>query len=409
MRLFGATEYLTITIAVDQTLRGVRFRKKKIPEVCALAMIPPDGRPLPERLAALGEQLNWGRDQILLIAPSTPGAVFFKMKTATMTKKELASALEFEVPQHMLRQGVATRTEFVSTPCGEDQLELSVWSTPTAELEPLFQALTALKWKADAVLSPYLALPASSVGDAAVYFPDFDPEFFWQGETFHPVNRTRLPDNAALIEEMREHFYFHQESDAASIRDYLPALLLGQFAMLPDFNGKHQYLEIVPRALKPQRLRSQLRLALILGAVFVLCYLGNSFDSIRNYNREYNQLKREAASLKTKTTALQRRMNARNKELKEMTRILDMNLEQRDLIPRIGQLSEALPDNVLVTNLRVNETSIDVTMNTAQDNLDLAGPLRKISGFKVGTLQNRKDNDTLSTITLKLNRQQEKK
>ena len=409
MRLFGATEYLTITIGVDQTLRGARFRKKKMPEVCALAVVPPDERPLPERLAALGQQLSWGRDQILLIAPSTPGAVFFKMKTATMNKKELASALEFEVPQHILRQGVPIQTEFVSVPCGEDQLELSVWSTPAAELEPLFQALTELKWKADAILSPYLALTASSSGDVAAYFPEFDPEFFWQGDAFHPVDSTQQPDNAPLLAEIREHFHFQQEADIAATKDYLPALLLGKFAMQPDFNGKHQYLEIVPRPLKPQRLRSQLRLALILGSAFVLCYLGNSFDSIRNYNREYNQLKREAASLKTKTTTLQRRMNARNKELKEMTRILDMNLEQRDLIPRLGQLSEALPDNVLVTNLRVNETSIDVTMNTAQENLDLAESLRKISGFKVGTLQNRKVSDTLTTITLKLNRQQEKK
>ena len=47
---------------------------------------------------------------------------------------------------------------------------------------------------------------------------------------------------------------------------------------------------------------------------------------------------------------------------------------------------------------------IDLTLHTTQENLDIGPALRKVPGFKVATLQSRKVNDTLSMITVKLNR-----
>ena len=46
---------------------------------------------------------------------------------------------------------------------------------------------------------------------------------------------------------------------------------------------------------------------------------------------------------------------------------------------------------------------------TNTEDVDLAGSLRHFPSFKVGTLQNRKINDTLTQITLRLRRNQEKK
>ena len=57
----------------------------------------------------------------------------------------------------------------------------------------------------------------------------------------------------------------------------------------------------------------------------------------------------------------------------------------------------------------LNETGIDLTLHTNTEDVDLAGSLRHFPAFKVGTLQNRKINDTLTQITLRLRRNQEKK
>ena len=64
---------------------------------------------------------------------------------------------------------------------------------------------------------------------------------------------------------------------------------------------------------------------------------------------------------------------------------------------------------ILASNVRLNESGIDLTLHTNMEDVDLAGALRRFPAFKVGTLQNRKVSDTLSVITLRLRRNQEKK
>ncbi|MBO5688638.1 MAG: hypothetical protein J6S73_01820, partial [Lentisphaeria bacterium] len=74
-----------------------------------------------------------------------------------------------------------------------------------------------------------------------------------------------------------------------------------------------------------------------------------------------------------------------------------------------AELSNALPNSILASNVRLNESGIDLTLHTSAEDVDLAGALRRFPAFKVGTLQNRKVSDTLTVITLRLRRNQEKK
>ncbi len=431
MPLSGENEYVIITLGCDRALRGLRLLRKKGVEIAAWASLPPDPRPLAERLDDLGRRVAWRKSAVALIAPAVPESVFFVASLpaggGVSARKLVGSALEFEAPLHMLRQGVVSRNEFIASPSsdgsGNQTLETAVWSVPEGALDELFGALVQLRRPVDAVLSPYMALTATAAGvgrGGTAYFADFDPGFFWRDGSFHPVEPGLEPDNAALTDEMCA-FYRAPVRNQAETADgpdsggdvrrdgaFLPALVLGKFAVANRQRGQIRSLELVPRQIRPQRLRSQLRLTFALGAALILGAAVNSFDAVAGYHREYSRLRDGAAALKTKTAAQQRRLSSRSKELKEMNRILDMNLDQRALIPLIGQLCAALPDNVLVTRLQLSENSIDIAMNTVQENLDLAESLRRIAGFKVANLQNRKVNDTLSMITLKLNRQEAK-
>ena len=408
MGLFGATEYLVLGVGADQTIRGVRVRKKKYLELISTAVLPPDGRTLAERLAEAGTRLNRRRDQILILAPALPGSVFFQTHSPEMVKKELIGAMEFEVPQHLFRQGVPVKTTFRACPADNGQLNVSVWAAPEEELLPVFQALESLHWKADAVLSPFLALPANMPAEEEVYFADFEPVFYWSNGSFHPASARKENAGAWLAEHLKKSYHLTaaQENDLPQLA---PLLLLAQLAAAPDFAGKDQHFDIVPKTLHPKRLRSQLRTMTVLAGLFVLLWGINSYDHFVEYYRAHSALSQENADVQAKTKALQRKLSGKNREIKEMNRIMDMHLDQQDYVERIGQLSAVLPNGVLVNNLRVGDDTIDLTLNTATENLDLAEPLRNIPKFKVGTLQNRKVNDTLFTITLKLNREVEDK
>lgn len=408
MGLFGATEYLVLGIGADQTLRGVRVRKKKHLELISSVVLPPDGRALTERLSEAGSRLNRRRDQILILAPALTGSVFFRTISPEMGKKELIGAMEFEVPQHLFRQNVPVKTTFRAIPAGNNQLNVSVWAAPEEELRNIFLALESLHWKADAVLSPFLALPAAMPADEEVYFGEFEPAFYWSSGSFHPASSRKETAGAWIYESLKKsyHLTVEQQND---LPQTAPLLLLAQLAAAPDFAGKDQHFDIVPKNLHPKRLRSQLRTMTVLAGLFVLLWGINSYDNFIEYYRAHSALAQENADVQAKTKALQRKLSGKNREIKEMNRIMDMNLDQHDYVERIGQLSAVLPNGVLVNNLRVADDTIDMTLSTATENLDLAQPLRSIPKFKVGTLQNRKVNDTLFTITLKLNREEEGK
>jgi Tfp pilus assembly protein PilN len=167
--------------------------------------------------------------------------------------------------------------------------------------------------------------------------------------------------------------------------------------------------ELVPQGLRPRRLRSQLRITVILLAAVGLLYGGRMVGAVCEHYGQYTKLNSSVKSLKSRTTALQRKLRGKEKELKEKTRIIEQNAESHDLMLLLAELSNALPDSILASNVRLNESGIDLTLHTNMEDVDLAGALRRFPAFKVGTLQNRKVSDTLNVITLRLRRNQEKK
>lgn len=60
-----------------------------------------------------------------------------------------------------------------------------------------------------------------------------------------------------------------------------------------------------------------------------------------------------------------------------MSRILDLNVGDREMTVTLGRLSSALPSSVLVSNFRLTDTGVEMTLQTTQEDLDLGAARTK--------------------------------
>ncbi|MBQ4106435.1 MAG: hypothetical protein IJC73_02510, partial [Lentisphaeria bacterium] len=70
----------------------------------------------------------------------------------------------------------------------------------------------------------------------------------------------------------------------------------------------------------------------------------------------------------------------------------------------LGQISETLPRSLLVNPIQLTESTISMTMYTNQQDPDISETLRQLDDYKVGTLQNQTPTETMTVITLRLNK-----
>ena len=410
--LFGAPECVAVSIASDGTLYGVRCVMRRARTVLAAAeSVPVGSGTLAERLKQLGAKIGLRRDHILVMASADVGGVFFQTEVPEIPKREMLSALSFEAPRHLLTDGVEQDIAFWAVPREEGSMTAFVWSAARAGLESFWDALREVKWQPDAVISPYFAAAALGYREiGAVKLPDYDAGFYWEDGSFHPEDPEKVC-NDKLVNLLKSQFQVPESLDfRVWTEGYLSCMMLAGCMLQQERNiiGVRSF-DLVPQGLRPRRLRSQLRITVILLAAVGLLYGGRMVGAVCEYYGQYTKLNSSVKSLKSRSTALQRKLRGKEKELKEKTRILEQNAESHDLMLLLAELSNALPDSILASNVRLNESGIDLTLHTNMEDVDLAGALRRFPAFKVGTLQNRKVSDTLTVITLRLRRNQEKK
>ncbi len=406
--LFGVQECVAITIAADGSVRGLRcVIRHRNAVVTAAETLPPDRDGLAPQLKKIGALLGVRRDHILVIGSADCRGVFFRTELPEMPKHELENALALEAPRHLLYGGENAPMAFWAKSADNGRFTCWVWTAPAEQFAPLWQILNDLRWRPDAVLSPYFAAAPLGGGNAgSMYIPDFDPDFFWENGSFHPQTEG-VPRNIELKKRLGQEISVPEKFGADFWNRYLACGMLcccmrhdaQQDAGIRDFDT------LLPVELRPRRLRAHLRFTVILLTACALYYGGRMVMAMGRHYVQYSQLSGSIRQLKSRTGALQRKLRSREKMQKEMVRILEQYSSGQELLPLLAQLSESLPASVLASNLKLSDSGIDLTLHTTQENVDLADTLRKFPSFKVGTLQNRKVSDTLNMVTLRLKRE----
>jgi Tfp pilus assembly protein PilN len=406
MQLFSANEYAVITLGTTGHLRGALLkRNKKKLFVTHLAEVPSDERELSERIGELVKKLDLGADPVLILSHSPNGGFFFSSVTAKMSTAELSSSLVFDAQQQILQMPEDFRMQFSTRKTDNpDELRAGVFVYPTGTLTELFGAVGKRRFRVDEFIYPLLALPVLPP-DARVRLPELDGEFYWQGDSFHPTLDRHLPYNRELIATLKKEISFSSRfgKDTDPLyENFVTVLMLAAYAADPDFRHQRHGLAVVPEFMRPRRFRAQLQMAVILAILVVGLIAFSGFKDFLSKFQEYSQFQTQIAAAKARTVQMQTMLKTRDKELKEMTKVMELKAGQRNLLSHIANISNVLPQQVLVMSMRWSESGVDMNLQTAMEDPDLVPYLRNLPMYKISSMQHRQVGDTVVAITLKL-------
>ena len=392
---------------------GCRLRKKgrKIQVLRAERKEYSDGAYSPA-LEEILRALGGGQDNIIIVAAALPGGTFFRMTTVKMPPRELAGALDFELGEHVLQLPDPYRMQFTSEPHPDPELVYANVSVlPTSAFEPIAAAFSATRNTLDDFLHPLLALDAQTA-EEGIYLPDIEPEYYFQKQTFHENNEEpavcfdrinqRLLDKYHNCVEVSERCRVEGRS---FFFDYFTAVFVGNYVLNGAWHTQHLGLNIVPKLLRPRRLLMQFRIMALLLLLIVGLFAVDFLSRGNSFKNELDEVSGEVSSVQSEIDSLTRTQKARDKEYKEMARVLALRTGNANLLEYMARISELLPTDVLVSNMQWNENTLDMNLQTESDSFDESQFRRCLPGWKVANFTQRRMGDTLSILNVRLERE----
>ncbi len=408
MFLFSAAEYAVVTLDKAGRFRGVVLqRRHKRLQVLRTAEYNGDGIDLSDALGAILKELDVTKGQILIIGSALDGGFFFRTTASPMSVRELSSALVFDAQEQVLQLPQDFRLQFaIGSQTATGEVNIAAYGFPAGTLQPLCNALAKRRRRVDAFIYPLLALPEKLENDK-ILLPELEEDFYWSGSSWHPIAGGQDEYNRELLHFLKSNVEFDPKCGPdpdALYRNFITPVMLGYFAENPNFRKQQAGLAVLPAFLRPQRYRAQMRIAALLGLALLCLGAFAGFRRVAEYRSEYNMLSTQTKGLNRRKAELQDTLRRKEKEYKEMTRVNALNIGDHDMLINLARLSQAMPAQALVTNMRWSENGVDLTIQTAQQNLDMVSTLRRVPMFKVNSFQNRQVSDTVMMVTLKLAR-----
>ncbi len=336
---------------------------------------------------AVVKELNLHKSvyRVLCIVPEDCDV--FECQLPTAAPGVLREALRFEIPRQFLSVPEKFQLQYTllknNTAQGLCRVRCAVY--PDEVIHKLTGQLAMLKNKFDVVMHPLLALPEEAMGHLPVYLPEVSDEFgFTNGEFMTLPAEDKSAGNQQLDGYLRKYFAAGFP-DGEWLSGYRTALTCAVFAVRKLFVSKSQLaaVNILPVFLKPARFRNQLRmmilLILLLAAVNIFRYAGGFWQDYR----EYRQLAAKVNNTRNRVQELRKKVKSGEKSLKEFQRTADLSLGSRKCLGYLGYISEKLPPEVLLSNFRYNEGSLELNFQTASQDLDMVAFFNRLPGFKV--------------------------
>lgn len=401
MRFSRMKEFCVLFLSEEQA-QACRFRKNagrfQLKEYATLKLNQADPA---ETCRKILHAVGYGKDTLLIVSCSMKDGVFFRCTSVRLPVNAMRSALEFELPRRLLHEPEDCVIQFLSLPSdNEEGIPVNVYAFPGAGMPRLAAVITQSARKADFFLYPLIALQEK---DGPLYLPELEPDFYFDKNEWRPVKN--LTDEKWLDyweKEFKDHFQL-PGGKPFQIKEYLACLLIARLAGSAGFHEHQGGLNILPRQLRPSRLRNQVSLMAFLIFLLLLNFFWGVLGDLSQNYREHTRLNAERGRLMTEVRTTGLKLKASEKENRELARVLNQTAGEHDVIGKLSGLSSLLPSNVMVMSLRWTEGSVDVTMRSEAQNLNLPILLKPLKYWKVSQLQQRRrGNETASIITMKL-------
>ena len=352
--------------------------------------------------AALRKALEDNGGQIsgcMVLTGALESGTFFTCPGAPLNVRAQKSALEFELPLHMLQvpqDCVLQFTRFPAASEGESDL-LNVYAFDTVAINHLASFLTMAKVKADEFIYPLLGIRHD---DPPVCLPEVESGFCWQHGEWVPFRGKPEECNKQWTAVLEKDFEFPVGKEF-SVSDYLACLLVMRLIMSKGFAANEPSVRIMPPKLRPSRCRSQ-----IIVMVFLLLILGIGWGyragakAFRQY-QQYSVLVAERNAIRDKTKRITASLKKADKVKKELEKNSTISAGDPSLLNKLYDLSLALPEDALVTSFRFNDGNCDLAIQTQNRNMDLSQRMH-FSYWRIARLQQRIVSDTVVTFNMSL-------
>lgn len=402
MRHSAYREFMVVAFS-EQEVRGCRFRTEGgAIRLAAFASEALEANDPVRAWKAVFRALSYSRSIPLFISGALNRGIFFRCSSARLAPKALRSALEFELPTHLLKEPEQCNFQFLqqTAPESPDGFPVNVYAFPEQSLERIAAMITQSGSRADYFLYPLMNIHPE---DPPLFLPEFEPGFcFIEGE-WHPAEELAGTDwSAAWREKWKKRFRL-PEDRKFSFEPYFACLLVADLAASEEFRGAKNGLNILPKQLRPSRLKTQISIFVFLVLLLLVNFTWSSCAAMGKTRREYRAVLSERNALLTKVRTAQIRLKSSEKEMRDFQRVVSMSPGEHNVLGKLADFSEALPSNVMVNNIRWSENSVDLVMRSEAENLNIQSLLRSLKYWRLGQIQQRRrGNDSSSMVTLKL-------
>lgn len=337
-----------------------------------------------------------------VITGKVDGGCFFRFVSAEMSSSAQRGAVEFELPRHMLKVPDECSSQFCvsgSVPDDPESVMVNVAAYPTASLDDLASVMRRAGVSADEFISPFLAVDDEL---ASVILPEIDPDFAYVDDSWMPMpdEEVQQQNSDAWLERLKKHFLLPKKS-SFDARNYLMVLLAADVLLRKHSEGSDA-LRVLPDQVRTVRFRGHLIVTGLLVAALAGLLVWRFMLTYGDDIAEYRRLTAETGKTRQKINELKNSIRRNNKDIKDMTRLVESRVGEAEAIAEFAVFSSTLPDNVLVSSIRWGEKDIDVVVLCEDSNMDFDRVFRPLRYWKVTQQGRQNPNQGVATITLKL-------
>lgn len=401
MALFGKNKFAVVSCSLDM-FRGAVFGKKnsrwtllRSGENSSVSELPGD------RLKALLKEIGYSGDTILYLTGELTGSFSFNWESVPLSPREQRGAVELELANALPGTPDEVVFQFAEFP-GEDEsiVPIGVYAFPAASLDQISAMLNRANCKADEFVSPVMGV---NPDDPAVEFRNINPGFYFlNGVWKKSAGREDMLENAAADWRriMNEKFVLPENF---KVEDFLDVLLVARLECSGVSIKERPSLRVLPEQSRPLRYRTHIQAAVVLFVLLVINLLWSGYLHFGSDYREAQEIIGDIDSCRRKISSINSRLKRNQKAIRDMQRVVDISAGENDVIGKLAAFSKLLPENVLVSNMRLHDSGVDFQLQSENASINLPELIKPLSFWKIGNLQQRQMwNSDVTSITLRL-------
>lgn len=398
-------EFAVVGLTAAQ-VKGCLFRNRKTHfELVSHASSPLDKVDPASAWKEVFRLLSIGGDCPLFLCGALEGGFFFRTRMLSLAPRAMREALELELPQHLLGEMEDMQFQFAAGAEEKDnggndagEVGVNVYAVPGHSLDKLAAMLTQCGRKADEFFYPLLALNDK---DAPLYLPEVEEKYYFADGAWQIHNPSSEPGGE---EEWKKSFEasFKMPQDFP-VKEFMSQLLTARLILSPVFSKEEEAFRLLPETLRAKRLRAQLKVTAIL-LVLVLINFCWSFsgDWLREF-RTHRSLSAEKARLTEENRSLRSRLRKEEKSVKERQRLVNLRAGEHDVVGKIADITNLLPNNILVSSLRWSDSGVDIVMFSEAEEVSVSELVRRgLPYWKISNIQQRNFGGASTMINLRL-------